>query len=203
MALCGVCARPAGRQPVHRALLLPLSLPAGRRARHSGPDAPVRMAEAAQAVRFRVPDLRQGLPRAGHSSARPDQSQRMRLLHEVPGDLLGRQHLSAAAAEEDRPRQEASAGPDRAPRAHTTVITAGRSHARACAHGLAKEKSMSTHTTKPETKDGVSRRGLLGSGVALSTLAATGTTGVAIGGIAGALAGSKPAVAAESDAVSV
>src|SRR4051812_33204928 len=99
----------------------------------------------------------------------------MHLLHAMPGHLLGRQHLPAADHEEDRPRQEASPGS----RADTPITTADRSTQRACAHGLAKEKTMSTKPEKLETKDGVSRRDLLGGGVALSTLAATGAAGVA------------------------
>jgi len=62
---------------------------------------------------------------------------------------------------------------------------------------------MSSKSVKPESKDGVSRRGLLGGGVALSTLAAAGTTGVAVGGVTGALVAAKPAAAAEADATSV
>src|SRR4051794_37242969 len=127
----------------------------------------------------------------------------MHLLHAVPGHLLGRQHLPATAHEEDRPRQEASARADPAHHPNTAITTAGRSIQRACAHGLTKEKSMLMKSTKPETTDGVSRRDLLGGGVALSTLAATGTAGVAIGGVAGAMVASKPAIAAEIDEASV
>ena len=53
-----------------------------------GPDANVRMAQALPRMRRRMPCLRADLHRAGNSSARADQSQRMHLLPEMPGKLL-------------------------------------------------------------------------------------------------------------------
>ncbi len=52
-------------------------------------------------------------------------------------------------------------------------------------------------------KEGVSRRDILGGGVAMSTLAVTGAGGVAIGGLAGAVLAPKSAEAAESSEVNV
>ena len=76
---CGSCAsrrsspmRSAARggEPGDRALLLPLSVPARCGAGAAGPAAPVRVAEAALAVRARVPDLRDVAARCGRSSPR-------------------------------------------------------------------------------------------------------------------------------------
>src|SRR3569833_2529155 len=44
---------------------------------------------------------------------------------------------------------------------------------------------MATKLEKPEVKEGVSRRDILGGGVAMSTLAAASVGGVAVGGVAG------------------
>src|SRR5262249_23993154 len=54
-----------------------------------------------------------------------------------------------------------------------------------------------------ETKAAISRREVLGRGVAISTLAATGAGGAALGGAAGALVASKSARADEGDSASV
>jgi nitrous-oxide reductase len=62
---------------------------------------------------------------------------------------------------------------------------------------------MSKTTEKPEARDGVSRRDLLGGTAALSTLAAATAGGVAIGGLAGVTMAPRSAAAAESDPASV
>ena len=54
--------------PVHRALLLPLSLPARRGARDPGPHPHVRVAEALARMRLALPALRQGMPGPGDPS---------------------------------------------------------------------------------------------------------------------------------------
>ena len=87
LAVRALRGRPAGGGPVHRALLLPLPVPAGRGARHSRPDADVRLAEALARVRLALPALRQRLPGPGDPPGRPHQSQRMHLLHALPGAL--------------------------------------------------------------------------------------------------------------------
>ena len=91
------------RRSVHRALLLPLSLRAGRRPGDSGPTAHVPVAQTASAVRPGVPDLRAALPGAGHPSDRRNQSERMYPLPEMPDPLLRHPHLPA----HDHPAQTA------------------------------------------------------------------------------------------------
>ena len=58
----------ARRRPLRRALLLPLPVPARRRAGDSGPHAHVRMAEALARMRLALPALRQGMPGPGDPS---------------------------------------------------------------------------------------------------------------------------------------
>ena len=60
--------RAAGRRPVRRALLLPLPVPARRRARDPGAAADVRLAAALPRVRQPVPALRQRMPGPGDPS---------------------------------------------------------------------------------------------------------------------------------------
>jgi nitrous-oxide reductase len=66
-----------------------------------------------------------------------------------------------------------------------------------------KEMFMTMKREGIAEKEGVSRRDILGGGVALSTLAVTGAGGVAIGGLAGAVLAPKSAEAAESSEVNV
>ena len=62
---------------------------------------------------------------------------------------------------------------------------------------------MARKIDKPETTEGVSRRDLLGGGVALSTLAAATAGGVAVGGTAGLTLAPKSAAAEETSEVNV
>ena len=89
VALRDLRLRASHRRALHRALLLPLPLRPRRGARDPWPRTHVRLAQAPQAMRLRVPALRQELHGPGDPSARPDQSQRMPLLHALPGHLLG------------------------------------------------------------------------------------------------------------------
>ena len=62
---------------------------------------------------------------------------------------------------------------------------------------------MARKIDRPETTEGVSRRDLLGGGVALSTLAAATAGGVAVGGTAGLTLAPKTAAADEASEISV
>lgn len=62
---------------------------------------------------------------------------------------------------------------------------------------------MTVKREETTAKNGLSRRDILGGGVAMSTLAATGVGSVAIGGLAGAVLAPKAAIAAESSEVNV
>ena len=84
--------------PVHRAVLLPLPLPAWRRPRHSGQAEDLRLAEPPPAMRPRMPVVRDEMHRRRHRPARPDQPQRMRPLPALPGDHERRPHLPGAEA---------------------------------------------------------------------------------------------------------
>ena len=65
----------AVRRTVRRAVLLPLHVPARRRARHSRPHPDVRVAAPLARMRHALPALRQGMPGAGDPSRRAHQRQ--------------------------------------------------------------------------------------------------------------------------------
>ncbi|MEZ5889408.1 MAG: 4Fe-4S binding protein [Xanthobacteraceae bacterium] len=88
LAVCRLCRGAARRRIGYRTLFLPLSLSARRGDRHPGAVTHVRMAAALSGMRVRMPSLCPPLHRAGDSSARADQSQRMHPLPGMPGDLL-------------------------------------------------------------------------------------------------------------------
>ena len=96
VAVRDLCRRSLAGRPVSRAVLLPLPLPARRGAGDPGAHAHVRMAQALSRMRIGMPCLRPALHRAGHPSARPDQSQRVHLLPEVPGELFRSRSLPAS-----------------------------------------------------------------------------------------------------------
>jgi NosR/NirI family nitrous oxide reductase transcriptional regulator len=88
VAVRGLRRGPARRRALHRAILLPLSLPPRGGACDPGPAAHVRVAEAAPPMRARVPYLRRQLHRGRHSPGRTHQPQRVHLLPELPDSLL-------------------------------------------------------------------------------------------------------------------
>ena len=96
------------RRPVHRALLLPLPLPARRRPGDSRPAPDVRLAEALPRMRQPVPALRRRMPGPGDPPGGSDQRQRVHLLHALPTALLGRSQMPGddpTAAEARAPRR--------------------------------------------------------------------------------------------------
>src|SRR5262245_36714066 len=62
---------------------------------------------------------------------------------------------------------------------------------------------MSQKLEQAPPSEGISRREILGRGVAMSTLAATGIGAAVVGGAAGVMVAPKSAVAAEPDEASV
>ena len=99
--------RPAGGEPVRRALLLPLPVPLGRRPRDPRPAAHVRLAQALARVWLTVPALRQRMPGGGDPPERRDQRPRVHLLPRLPEALLRRPQVPArdpAAPEARAPR---------------------------------------------------------------------------------------------------
>ena len=81
--------------PVHRALLLPLSLPARGGARDPGPHPHVRVAEALAGMWLALPALRQGMSGPVDPPGGADQRQRVHLLHALPGAVPRRPALPA------------------------------------------------------------------------------------------------------------
>jgi NosR/NirI family nitrous oxide reductase transcriptional regulator len=105
LALCDLRGDPAADRPVLRARLLPLPVPARRRARGPRPAAPRRPPQAASRVRQPLPSLRAILPGASDRAVRQDHHRRMLPVPRLPGRVLRRQALPAAGAGRKAPRR--------------------------------------------------------------------------------------------------
>ena len=96
---------PAGHRPVLGARLLPLPVPAGRRAGGARPAAPPRPAQAPPRMRQSLPSVRAVLPGAGDRAVRQDHHGGMLPVPGLPGRILRRQALPAAGAGRQAPRR--------------------------------------------------------------------------------------------------
>ena len=105
LALPALCGRLARDRTVLRARLLPLSVPAGRRARLPRPAAPHRSSQAAARMRQSLPSVRAVMSGPGDREDRQDRHRGMLSVPRLPSRILRRQALPAAGAGCATPRR--------------------------------------------------------------------------------------------------